>query len=104
MTTGTPSARNPAEIERARKLIGLHADQADHAPAGLANAPGDGAHIHVVVALIEGFDLHLDIRTEHALLRAIFHQRINAGETVGRNVRAAPLNEVTVGVVMRRLD
>ena len=90
----------PAEIERARKLIGLHADQADHAAASFANAPGDGAHIHEIVALIAGFDLDLDIGTEHVRLRAMLHQRIDAGETVGRNVRAPPLNDITVGVPM----
>jgi hypothetical protein len=60
-----------AEIERARKLVGLHADQADHAAAGFANALGDGAHIHEVVALVEGFDLDLGIGTEHMRLRAM---------------------------------
>ena len=97
-------AKFPAEIKRSWKLIGLHPNQADHARAGFANALGDGAHIHEVVALIEGFDLDLDIGTEHALLRAVLYQRIDAGETIGRDVRAAPLNDVTVGVVMRRLD
>ena len=72
----------PAEIERARKLVGLHADQTDHAAAGLANALGDGAHIDEVVALIEGFDLDLSIGTKHVRLRAMLKQRIDAGETV----------------------
>ena len=93
-----------AEIERARKLVGLHADQADHAAAGFANALGDGAHVHEVVALVEGFDLDLGVGTEHMRLRAMLDQRIDAGETVGRNVRAPPLNDETVGIVMRRLD
>ena len=44
-------------------------------------------------------DIALDVQS-----RTVFYQRINAGETVGRNVRAPPLNDVTVGVVMRRLD
>ena len=93
-----------AEIERARKLVGLHADQTDHAAAGVANALGDGAHIDEVVALVAGFDLDLDIGTQRVRLRAILDQRIDAGETVRGNVRAPPLNDVTVRVVMRRLD
>ena len=105
MTTGMPSARNSAaEIERARKLVGLHADQTDHAAAGLANALGDGADIHEVVALVAGFDLDLDVGTEHVRLRAMLDQRIDAGETVRGNVRAPPLNDITVIVIMRRLD
>ena len=71
-----------AEIERARKLIGLHADQTDHAAAGFANALGDGAHIDEVVALIEGFDLDLGVGTKHVRLRAMLKQRIDASETV----------------------
>jgi hypothetical protein len=75
-------AKFPAEIERPRKLIGLHADQADHAATGFGDALGDGAHIHEVVALIEGFDLDLSVGTEHVRLRAMLHQRIDAGEAV----------------------
>jgi hypothetical protein len=96
-------AKFPAEIERARKLVRLHADQTDHAAAGVADALGDRAHVYEVVAFIAGFDLDLSIGTEHALLGTVFHQRIDAGEAVRGNVRAAPLNNA-VGIVVRRLD
>jgi hypothetical protein len=82
-----------AEIERARKLVGLHADETNHAAAGFANALGDGARIDEVVTLIEGFDLDLGIGTEHVRLRAMLDQRIDAGEAVGGNIRTPPLNE-----------
>ena len=40
ITTGTPAARNCArEIERARKLVRLHADEADEARAGRSDLP-----------------------------------------------------------------
>jgi hypothetical protein len=65
---------------------------------------GDGAHIHEIVALVEGFDLDLGIRTERMRLRAMLDQRVDAGQAIGGNVRASPLNDVAIGVVMRRLD
>jgi hypothetical protein len=103
MTTGMPSARNwAAEIERARKLVGLNADQTDHAAAGGANAPGNGANIYEAVALVAGFDLDGDVGTQR--VRPILDQRIDAGETVRGNVGAPPLNDVAVLVIMRRLD
>ena len=94
----------PAEIERARKLVGLNADQTDHAAAGGANALGDGADIYGGVALVAGLDLDADVGTEHVRLRAILDQRIDAGETVRGNVGAPPLNDIAVIVIMRRLD
>ena len=93
-----------AEIERARKLVGLNADQTDHAAAGGANAPGNGANINEAVALVAGFDLDGDVGTQRVRLGAILDQRIDAGETVRGNVGTPPLNDVAVLVIMRRLD
>src|ERR1700722_17230350 len=97
-------AELPAEIERARKLVRLHADQPDHAATGGADAFGHGGHIDDGVAFVAGIDLNIDIGAEHAIVGAFPHQPIDAGERVRRKGRAQPLDDIAVPVVMRRLD
>ena len=105
MTTGDPKrAELPPEIERARKLVRLHADQPDHAAAGGADALGRCGHVDDGVALVAGIDLDVDVGTEHAVIGALPHQPIDAGERVRRQSRAQPLDDIAVLVVMRRLD
>ena len=71
MTTVQPErAELAAEIERARILVRLHADQSDHAAAGGADALGDGRHIDDGVALVAGVDLDIDVGAEHAIVGA----------------------------------
>ena len=83
MTTGTPQgAELPAEVERARKLVGLDPDETDHATAGGANTPGDGADVDDRVALVVGFDLDIHVVAEHALARTLRDQRVNARQAV----------------------
>jgi hypothetical protein len=72
----------PAEIKRARKLVGLHADQPDHAAARRANPLGHGADVDGGVALVARLDLDIDVGAEHALARALRHQAIDAGQAV----------------------
>ncbi len=93
-----------AEIERARILVGLHADQPDHAAARGTDAFGHGGHIDDGVALVAGLDLDIDVGAEHAVVGALPHQPIDAGERVRRQGRAQPLDDIAVPVVMRRLD
>ena len=93
-----------AEIERARILVRLHADQPDHAAAGSADALRYGRHIDDGVALVAGLDLDIDVGAEHAVVGAFSHQPVDAGERVRRQGRAHPLDDIAVPVVMRRLD
>ena len=97
-------AEPAGEIERARKLIRLHADEADHAGAGFADAFGHARDIDDGVALVAGLDLDVDVRAERLLARALLDQAMNAGEAVGRECRAQPLDDIAVRVVVRRLD
>ena len=97
-------AEPAGEIERARKLVRLHADQADHAGAGVTDAFGHALDIDDSVALVASLDLDRDIGAERALLRALFDQAMDAGEAVGGQCRAQPLDDVAIRVVMRRLD
>ena len=94
----------PAEIERARILIRLHADQPDHAAAGGADALGHRRHIDDGVALVTGVDLDVDVGAEHAVVGAFPHQPIDAGQRVRRQRRAQPLDDIAILVVVRRLD
>ena len=98
------SAKLPPEIERARILIRLNADQADHAAAGGADAPRRGLDIDDGVALVASFDLDVHIGTENAIARALFDQAVGTRQTVRRQRRAQPLNDVAVVIVVRRLD
>jgi hypothetical protein len=93
----------PPEIKRARKLVGLNADQRHHAAAG-ANAPCDRGNVDDGVAFVASFNRDVDVGTEHAIARTILDQPVQAGEAVRRYHRAPPLNDVAVIVVMRRLD
>src|ERR1700722_18720930 len=104
MTTGSPSALDLGRQFRARILVRLHADQTHHAAAGGADAFGHGRHIDDGVALVAGFDLDIDVGAERAVVGALPHQPIDAGETVRRQRRTQPLDDVAVPVVMRRLD
>src|ERR1700733_4565352 len=102
---GQPTlAEFAAEIERARILIRLHADQPDHAAAGRADAFHHAFDIDDGVALVAGLDLDIDVGTEHALVRALLDQPIDAGEAVRWQRRAQPLYDIAIRVVMRRFD
>ena len=90
----------PSEVECARILIRLHADQADHAAAGGANALRHSGNIDDGITFVTGLDLDIDVGTEHAIIRALLDQPIDAGEAVRRQGRAQPLDHVAVPVVV----
>jgi hypothetical protein len=102
---GEPSgAERAPEIERAWKLIRLHAHQPDEAGPCGTDVAHDAAHpddrVHFVVRL--NLDVH--VRAEHSRVRALRQQAVDAGEAVRRHHRPQPLNDVAVVVVMRRHD
>ena len=56
----------PREIDRARKLVRLHADQADQRlAAGLADHPDDLVRPDPPVGLVIGVQADVDVRPEH---------------------------------------
>ena len=98
-------AERTREIERARVLIALHADQRDHAePVGFAKLAEQLANVDAGVGLVDHVDDDVDIRAEHPALRAIQNDAVNRGERVRRNETAPPADDVTVVVIVRRLD
>jgi hypothetical protein len=100
-TRGAELAR---EIERARILVRLDADQADKAPAGRANVAHRLLHVDDGVALVAGIDLDIDVGAQHARLRGLCDQRVDAGEAVRRHGRTPPLDHIAVRVVVPGLD
>ncbi len=93
------------QIDRARKLVGLHADQADQrAAAFAADHADDLVGADAPVGLVVGVQPDVDARPQHFAARGVFGQRIQAGQRVGRDRRAQPLDRIAVVVVMRRLD
>ena len=97
-------AQCPRKIERARILVRLHPDQPDETTVGCADLPDRVFDVDDGVALVERVDFDIDIGPKHAPGGAFGKQPVNAREAVGGNGRAPPLDHVTVGIVMRRLD
>jgi hypothetical protein len=92
-----------ADVEGARELVRLHADQRDHAAIG-QDALRDRGDVDNGVALVVDLERDIDAGAKHTRLRAFKQQAIDASEAVRGNGRAAPLNDIAVVVVMRRLD
>ena len=88
-------------IQRARKLVRLHADQADQ-PAAVAHFGGDPLRPYARVGLVDGDDV--EILAERPAGAAILGQPMHHRERVRGYGRAQPLDDIAVVVVMRRLD
>ena len=54
-------AQRPGQIERARKLVRLHADQHDHAGAGRFDHRRQPLGADAGIGLVEGVDLDVDV-------------------------------------------
>ena len=78
-------AQRPGEIERARELVRLHADQHHHAGAGRLDQRRETARVDARVGLVEGMDVDLDVGAEHAPLGAVLGEPVERGERVRRN-------------------
>ncbi len=97
------AAELAADVERARKLIRLNPDQSDHAAVG-DNAPRNRGNVDDGVALVVDLELDVDLVAKDMALSAFLEQSVDAGQAVRRDGRAAPLDDITVVVVMRRFD
>ena len=77
MPTWMPRARSGrGEIERARKLVRLHADQHHHAGAGRLDHRREALGADAGVGLVEGVDLDVDVVAQHAALGAILGEAV----------------------------
>ena len=97
-------AQRTGDVERARELVRLHADQHDHPAAGRLDHPRQRFRPHALIGLIVGVNLHLHVVAEDLALVAVARQAVKRGEGVRGNGGAVPLDDVAVVVVVRRLD
>src|SRR5205814_9421383 len=96
-------AQWPRDVERARKLIRLHADEHDHSRAGLLDHARQLFRTDACVGFVERVNGQIDVIAENATLRAIARETLERRERVRWNRGAQPLDDVAVVVVMRRL-
>ncbi len=98
-------AKLTRDIHGARKLVRLHPDDADQRPAAPAlEVADDPAREHAAIGLVVGVDLDPDARAQNLALAGVLGQAVHAGERVGRQRRAEPLDRIAVVVVVGRLD
>jgi len=98
-------AQRPCDIERARKLVRLHADQAHHAEAiMLFDERDDIFDTDARVGLVHRGDVEGDVRSERLSLSGVACQRVYRGQRVRWNGGTRPLDDIAIGVVVRRLD
>src|SRR5262245_39463932 len=93
------------EVDGTWKLVRLHADQTDQdATALFADHTNDAIRPHPPVGLIEGVESDFDFWPQYLAPTHVFSKCVQAGQRIGRNGRADPLNGIAVVVVVRRLD
>lgn len=98
------SAQRCSDIERPRKLIRLDPDQHHHAGTGALDHARKASRPDTRVSLVVDVDFNVHIRAENGAFRTILRQSIQRGERIGGDRRTQPLNDVTVFIVMRRLN
>ena len=93
------------DVHGAWKLIGLHSHQGDHATtAAASDPPRNTLRVDAGIGLVDGGDIDDDVIAQHAALVAVQSQAIQHRQSIGRNRRTQPLNDVSVVVVVRWLD
>jgi hypothetical protein len=100
----SPAAKLFCDIERARKLVGLYADQRHHAGIRRPDRARQILDPHLPVGLVDHFDVDVEIGTENLALATFQRDAIEAGQRIRRQPAAPPSDDVTVIIVMRRLD
>ena len=98
-------AQRLGDMQRARILVRLHADQADEAEIIVGAHLGDDAvDADARIGLVDRRDLDVDVGPENFALRAVVEQAVDAGQRIRRHRRAEPADDIAVVVIMRRLD
>src|SRR5262249_13978384 len=101
----TSSAQWTSDVECTRELVGLHANQPDHAKTVMApELRYDVLAAHPRVGFVAGSDVDGNVRPEHLTLSRIVGQRVDHCQRVRRNQGAPPLDHIAIVVIMRRLD
>ena len=93
------------QIDRARKLVRLHADQPDQAaPACALDHADDLLGLNPPVGLVIGVQTDIDAGAQHLAALGVLRQGVETGQRVGGDRGAQPLDRIAVVIVMRRLD
>ena len=98
-------AELPGEIERARELVRLHADQRNERPATVAlQRPDNPGRLNPAIGLIICRDGYVDIWSKNLSAAAVLRKTIEAGQRIGGDRRPQPLDGVAAIVVVGRLN
>ena len=101
----TGCEKDPRQVDRPGKLIGLNPDQSDQGSAvGLSDHPDDLVGLNAPIGFIVGVQAQFDVRSEHVAGARVFREAVQTRQRVGRNGRPEPLDGIAVVVVVRRLD
>ena len=106
MQTGMPAARNGRAMSSARGywLDCTPTSPTSARPPRRAEVADDLRRKNAAVGLVVGLDGEVDARAEDLALARVLRQAVHAGERVGRQRRAEPLNRIAPIVVVGRLD
>src|SRR5512144_717579 len=98
-------AQRARDVHRPRKLVRLDADEADQpATAVVAYLPDDLARIDPRVGFVIGAQAELDIVAQNLAGGRVRRKSVERRQGIGRHDRTEPLDDVTVVVIVRRLD
>jgi hypothetical protein len=101
----TFAAHHPADINRARELVALHTDETDQALESVAAKSADQAfQRQYSVDLVVDLEFEIDAIAKHVASARIQRKPVESGGRVCRNPAAPPLDDVTLVVVVGRLD
>jgi hypothetical protein len=97
--------QRPGDVEGAGELVALHADQKDETEIAVPpEAFDDLLRPDPGVDLVERIDVDVDVIAQHPPLARLVDQAVDGRQRVRGNERPEPLDDVTVVVVVRRLD
>src|SRR6202453_2744023 len=98
-------AKLTRDIRSAGKLVRLHPyDAYQRPPAPALEVADDPVREHAAIGLVVGVDLDPHTGAQNLALAGVLGQAVHAGECVGRQRRAEPLDRIAVIVIVRRLD
>ena len=94
-------AERPGDVERARILVGLNADQRDHSEIAVrAKFRQKGGNVDPRIGLVDRHDVDGDFGPEHPAIRTVGGDAIERGERIRRDHRSPPADDIAVVVVM----
>jgi hypothetical protein len=101
----TSRAKRPRNIERARILVGLHADQTDETEIAMRlEAREQRRHIDARIGLVDHLDVDSGVRAEHLPFGAIHCDAVDGGKRIRGDQRPPPADDIAVIVIVRWLD